>query len=208
MTDPALASDPNSAPHGDILDAAAECFMELGARIASVDDIARRLGATKGRIYHHFASKGALLGAVRLRAPEFTRQAVTPVIDDSLPPGQNFRNMARAHVHAVLTTLPYHKVVLQHYPGLRPKTETVADREMEQRIAEAVSSYEDLFRAVIRQGMEQGEFRCQNLSIALHSVLLLLNSPVHWYTPRDGEPADFIDQVAEQLADMGVAALR
>lgn len=208
MTDPVPVTDPNPVPHSDILDAAADCFMELGARIASVDDIARRLGATKGRIYHHFASKGALLGAVRLRAPEFTRQAVAPVIDASLPPAENFHNMARAHVRAVLRTLPYHKVVLQHYPGLRPKTETVADREMEQRIARAVSSYEDLFREVIRKGMATGEFRRQNLSIALHSVLLLLNSPVYWYRPRDGEPAAFAEEVAGQLADMGLAALR
>lgn len=201
---PTLAAEPN----GDILDAAANCFMEMGARVASVDAIARRLGATKGRIYHHFASKGALLGAVRLRAPEFTRQAVLPVIDNALPPDQNFHKMAQAHVGAVLGSLPYHKVVLQHYyPGLHPRTDTDADREMERQIAQAVSSYEDLFREVIRHGMAQGAFRRQNLSIALHSVLLLLNSPVYWYTPREGEPPEFAKQVARQLADMGVASL-
>ncbi len=181
--------------------------MKLGVNAASVDDIARSLGATKGRIYHHFTSRGALLGAVRLQAPEFTRRAVAPVMDDSLTPRQNFLNMALAHVAAVFETLPYHKVVLQHYTGLESKSATEADRAMEARIMEAKRGYEDLFRSVIRAGMQNGEFRCQNLSVALHSVLILLNAPVFWYSPRADEPQGFTTQVARQLADMGLAAL-
>ncbi|WP_353350702.1 TetR/AcrR family transcriptional regulator [Aquicoccus sp. SU-CL01552] len=199
--------DTLTEPQSEILDAAAACFMKLGVSVASVDDIARSLGATKGRIYHHFTSKGALLGAVRLQAPEFTRQAVAPVIDDSLPPGRNFHNMALAHVAAVFQSLPYHKVVMQHYTGLEPKSPKAADRAMEVRIQAANTRYEDLFRAVIRKGMERGEFRRQNLSVALHSVLILLNAPVFWYSPRPSEPEGFTAQVARQLADMGLAAL-
>lgn len=194
-------------PQVEILDAAATCFMKLGVSVASVDDIARSIGSTKGRIYHHFTSKGALLGAVRLQAPEFTRRAVTPVIDDSLPPRENFHKMAQAHVAAVFETLPYHKVVMQHYTGLESKSASDADRAMEARILAAKSSYEDLFRKVIQKGMEQGEFRRQNLSVALHSVLILLNAPVFWYSPRPDEPEGFAAGVVRQLADMAVAAL-
>lgn len=200
-------SETISESQSEILDAAAACFMKLGVSLASVDDIAHSLGATKGRIYHHFASKGMLLGAVRLQAPEFTRKAVTPVIDDSLSPRRNFHNMALAHVAAVFETLPYHKVVMQHYTGLEAKSASDADRAMEARIQQANTSYEDLFRGVIQTGMQRGEFRRQNLSVALHSVLILLNAPVFWYSPRPGEPEGFTAGVARQLADMGLAAL-
>ncbi|MGD9915173.1 MAG: TetR/AcrR family transcriptional regulator [Rhizobiaceae bacterium] len=44
----------------DILRTAALCFMERGYYATSIDDVARKLGATKGRIYHHFPSKGDL----------------------------------------------------------------------------------------------------------------------------------------------------
>ena len=37
----------------EILDAAAECFMEQGFHATSIDAVARRMGATKGRVYHH-----------------------------------------------------------------------------------------------------------------------------------------------------------
>jgi hypothetical protein len=43
--------------------------------------------------------------------------------------------------------------------------------------------------------------------VALHSILLLVNAPVVWYTPRADEPADFVDRVAHQLADMALRAL-
>ncbi|MDX2482179.1 MAG: TetR/AcrR family transcriptional regulator [Pseudodonghicola sp.] len=200
-------SEQISDSHREILDAAAKCFMKLGVNAASVDDIAHSLGATKGRIYHHFTSRGALLGAVRLQAPEFTRRAVAPVMDDSLSPSQNFHNMALTHIAAVFETLPYHKVVLQHYTGLETKAATESDHAMEARIRDAKRGYEDLFRSVIHAGMQSGEFRCQNLSVTLHSVLILLNAPVFWYSPRPDEPQGFTIQVARQLADMGLAAL-
>lgn len=53
----------------EILHMAAECFMEQGFHATSIDDVARRLGATKGRIYHHYPSKW-LIGAGRRRGCE------------------------------------------------------------------------------------------------------------------------------------------
>ena len=58
---PEVAPDSSTV---DILMAAADCFMERGYSATSVDDVARRLGATKGRIYHHFPSKSALFAGV------------------------------------------------------------------------------------------------------------------------------------------------
>ena len=48
----------------DILQTAAECFTERGYAETSIDDVARRLGCTKGRIYHFFASKVDLFCSV------------------------------------------------------------------------------------------------------------------------------------------------
>ena len=51
-------------PRFEILEAAAACFEERGFASTSIDDVARRLGSTKGRIYHHFSSKTDLFAAV------------------------------------------------------------------------------------------------------------------------------------------------
>lgn len=191
-----------------ILDAAAVVFMQRGADVASIDDVARHLGATKGRIYHHFPSKGALLAEVCLRAADFAYRAVAPVINPARAPEDNLRNMTLTHVPTVMRTLPYHKVILQAFLGMGQKSTTAKERELLRQIQRERDRYEGLFRAVIEHGMQTGAFRNQNSSIALHSVLLLINAPVFWYSPRINEPEGFAETVATQIADMAVQALR
>ncbi|WP_247743704.1 TetR/AcrR family transcriptional regulator [Shimia sp. R9_3] len=200
-------SPPISRSKSEILDAAAHVFMTLGADAASIDDVARHLGATKGRIYHHFPSKGALLGEVCLRAAAFAHEAVAPVIDAPLPPEEKLRQMILAHVPAVLGTLPYHKVIIQSYLGIMQKSTTAQERALFDGIRAERAAYQDLFRTVIAEGMEAGRFKQQNLSIALQSLLLLVNAPVFWYQPRADEPEEFIPDLAAQLADMAIASL-
>ncbi len=200
-------SEKTSKSKRQILDAAAECFMTLGADVASIDDIAHSLGSTKGRIYHHFASKGALVNAVRLRATMITFDAVSPVIDDAKSPTDNFRAMAYSHVLAVLGSLRYHKVVLQYHGARRTKPIATPERSSVEKVHALRKEYENLFRGVLDAGMRAGEFKDQNLSVALHSVLIFMNSPVFWYMPRKGEPETTHHDIATQLADMALAAL-
>jgi AcrR family transcriptional regulator len=47
-----------------ILDGAREVFLELGYEGASVDEIVRRAGVSKGTLYNYFADKRALFSAV------------------------------------------------------------------------------------------------------------------------------------------------
>lgn len=192
----------------EILDAAATCFMTLGSDVASIDDIARSLGATKGRIYHHYSSKGALLSAVRMRAVKFTLNAVTPIIDVQKTPIENLHKMAYTHVLTVLETLPYHRVVLQHYRKNAAKSTTDYERQLISEIDAERTLYENLFRDVINQGMTNDNFIKRDISVALHSVLLMLNSPIFWFTPLKENKRKNRQEIASQLADMAVACLR
>jgi len=192
----------------EILDAAAECFMEMGIEAASVSDIARRLGATKGRVYHHFASKGALLSDVRIHAIETMTTALAEVIDFDLPPEQNFYNMAHRHVMALLQTLPYHKVDLQKSNLSGEKSTTPYERELLAEIRDKRTEYGKAFRQVIVEGIEAGVFRKVNVSITLHSVLVLLNAPVFWYQPRGDDPEADQRRIADELATMALNALK
>ena len=55
-----LPTDAAKASHDQILQAAAEWFMEFGCAATTIDAVAQRLGATKGRSYHHYRSKADL----------------------------------------------------------------------------------------------------------------------------------------------------
>lgn len=50
----------------DLLDAAAELFVEGGARAVTMVAVARKAGAPSGSVYHRYPSLGALLGALWL----------------------------------------------------------------------------------------------------------------------------------------------
>lgn len=182
--------------------------MDLGVNVASINDVAQRLGSTKGRIYHHFPSKEALVTTVRMRTPQITHDAVIRVKDMSLPAGKNFHNMARAHVRAVLDHLPYFKVYAKTMSGTTVKSPSPRDLEMHQQVLDAAGAYEDLYRDVLAQGMAHGVFRKQDLSVTLHSVIILLNAPVFWYTPRTPQSAAFEDQMIAHLADMALTSLQ
>ena len=64
----------------EILQAAAELFMAYGYTATSIDAVAERLGATKGRIYHHWRSKADLYFDVQVaRDDPGDRRAVEPL---------------------------------------------------------------------------------------------------------------------------------
>ncbi|PCI85294.1 MAG: TetR family transcriptional regulator [Hyphomicrobiales bacterium] len=200
--------DRKTSSKTEILDAAANCFMELGSDVASIDDIARTLGATKGRIYHHFSSKGALLSAVRMRAIMFILDEVTPIVNNSEAPINTLHDMAYTHVLKILETLPYHRVVLQHYRKNAAKSTTDYERKLISEIEAKRQLYENLYRDILEQGMKTGDFIKRDISVALHSVLLMLNSPVFWFTPLKKNERKNREEIAKQLADMAVACLR
>jgi AcrR family transcriptional regulator len=69
-----------------ILDAASEIFIGKGYENASMDDVARAAGLSKGALYHHYAAKSDLLSEVgeRLMKPVFllfaeAREAADPI---------------------------------------------------------------------------------------------------------------------------------
>jgi AcrR family transcriptional regulator len=197
-----------SRSKSEILDAAAHCFMMLGADAASVDDIAAQLGSTKGRIYHHFSSKGALLAAVQLRAAGFTHRAVEQQIDPSLPAAVSLDNMSRSHVYTVLDSLPYHRVILQTYSGARAKAVTEVERALQDKLRRGQRQYELLFRREVERGMAEGSFEPRNLTVAGAGLMLILNSPVFWFRPERGASQEFLDTIARDVSGMALASLR
>lgn len=71
------ARDEHRDARGELLDAAAEVFAERGLREASVDEIARRAGFSKGAVYWHFESKdGLFLALLEERVDGPTREMI------------------------------------------------------------------------------------------------------------------------------------
>ncbi len=103
----ALVADPRDA----ILDAAALCFMERGFNATSIDDIARRLSATKGMVYHYFNSKAQLFFEIHHRAMDALFEELEPLVASDLAAPDRFTEMARRYVRTLIRTQPYQRTV-------------------------------------------------------------------------------------------------
>lgn len=191
----------------EVLDAAAACFAEIGTDASSLDDVARFLGATKGKIYHHFRSKADLIYDVRLRSVTLTTEAVLPCLETGLPPGEMLRDMVRTHVFAIVQNLSYHRVVSEARGGPRKRKVSAFDQEKRQRIRQSQRRYHAMYRDVVNSGIAQGEFPPQNVTISVQNIIALMNAPVFWYKPQPDNTAQNQSDIADQIADMVLGAL-
>lgn len=64
-----------------ILDVATTHFAERGYAAASLDEVARASGVTRGAVYHHYRSKPQLFAAVASAQQQFIAAAVTEATD-------------------------------------------------------------------------------------------------------------------------------
>ena len=187
-----------------ILDAAALAFASNGVDQTSIDDVARALDATKGKIYHHFRSKGELVCAIRKYSVELTLDRVRPLFNSSSEPSLKFYKMAFAHVEAMISELSYHRVVVEEMRGSETGSTTAHERELLNEISVLQTEYEMMFRTVLEAGIASGVFRKQNISVALRSFLMMLHAPIYWYEPRTDENEK---DIADQLALMALKAV-
>lgn len=195
------------SPPEQVLDAAAACFMEKGYGGASLDDVARHMGATKGRIYHYFSSKSDLMHAVRKRAMELNFAVIRPGFDSDLPPVEKFRAMAHAHALHMMERQDYQTALFDSlHLHMTRGTSTGQDALVDDFITDR-RAFEDMFREVLLAGQASGEFAFGTLSYALHTILATLNSTLYWYSPRNGDTPEIRQQIADEQVAMALRAL-
>lgn len=181
-----------------ILEAAARCFHERGYAATSIDDVARALNSTKGRIYHHFESKADLFAEVFRAGMEMNYAALEPLRMLSGPAHIRWKSFARIHVGQMISTRAFQRVVWMGVEMHQTGAPTEQQKSRYEELIETRSRYGDIFRELIAQGRQEGRFHFSNLSVANQLMFMTLNSPIFWYSPRAGETrADVEDLIAQ-----------
>lgn len=199
--------DHSKAPPEQVLDAAAACFMEKGYAGASLDDVARHMGATKGRIYHYFASKSDLMQAVRKRAMDINFAAIASGYSSDQPPVEKFRQMATAHVLNMIQERAYQRSLFDSLQVHLTKGNALEQTPMMEEFITDRRAFENMFREVLEAGQDTGDFNIKTVSYALHTILTTLNSTLYWYSPRPGETQSDRDEIAQEIVEMALRAL-
>ena len=191
----------------DILQAAAKCFMERGYAAASIDEVARSLGATKGRIYHHYPSKSDLFADEFRVGMEMNFEAIEPLRRLDGPALPRWCEMARAHVIQMITTRAFQRAVwIGVEMHLRGAT-TPEQRDVFEDLIGLRTQYGNYFRETIAAARDEGSMRFDDLSIANQLMFMTLNSPIFWYRQRIGETRAEIEDLAGQVVAFALGGL-
>jgi TetR/AcrR family transcriptional regulator, cholesterol catabolism regulator len=179
-----------------IEDAASALFRERGYAATSVRDIAHVLNLQGGSLYAHVASKEDVLWSIVSRAADRFQAEVGPLTRGDSGPPARLREMIRAHVSVVAGAQRDAVVFLHEWRFLSP--------ERRAAMAARRDAYEALFREVIAEGVETGDFAPIDPRMSAMAILSALNGIASWYRP-DGELT--ADQVAEHYAHIFLRSL-
>lgn len=202
-TEPRWRRLPEERPN-QILHAALEVFGEFGLARARLEDIAKRAGVSKGTIYLYFPNKEELFR-------EMVRSTVVEAIaaGEQLPEGQSateqlvgymrgYWEFVRSPAFAVI----YRVVVseLHNFPDL---VEFYND--------EVVTRANRLIARIVSRGIDAGEFRKLDPSVASRMLTSMFSANAMWcwkrqFFPHLNHRSD--DQVFAELVDFYLAAIR
>lgn len=182
-----------------IIAAAADCFMEAGYDSTSIDAVADRLNATKGRVYHYYRSKAELFYDVYRRGMVINLSTIQPIVERDLEPREKLETMSKAHVRNMLDHLNFQRVVMQGVEMHLAGATTPAQRQQLASLMKERERYEGLFRQVLVEGRRHGVFRFDNASFASKAVLAILNNPVLWYRRRQDKAQDGREEIVEEF---------
>lgn len=191
----------------NILRAAAHCFMERGYAATSIDDVARSLGATKGRIYHHYPSKADLLSGVFRRGMDHIFEVIEPYRTMPGPASERWKKMAFQHTLTMMKSKPFARVVWEGVEMHLRGSTTPAQRAVLDRLMAYRRSYSEIFRAAIAQARDEGDFHFENLGVANETMFMALNSPIFWYSSRPGETEEDLTSIAKQIVTFAFRGL-
>ena len=168
---------------------AAQIFREKGCHATSMQDIADSVHLQKASLYHHIDSKQEILLAVLDRALDVVIEDIEPIIDSDLPSVDKLKLAMARYIERVTSSADLAAVLLLEHRSLEPRLRA---RHIARR-----DRFEELWRAIIREGVERGEFRPLDLSIVTFALLGVQNWLITWY--REGGRLSG-SQLADQFA--------
>jgi AcrR family transcriptional regulator len=137
-----------------LLASAREVFLETGFRETSLEEIAAHAGLAKGSLYRHVESKAELYVAVLAQELRSFDEQMAGVVREGLSAGEKLEALGEWYVAAFSTPgfpLVHWALDSQHVIGEVPRAAIEQIQHHTRRRLEALA-------AVIRQGVESGEF--------------------------------------------------
>ncbi|MCI0424730.1 MAG: TetR/AcrR family transcriptional regulator [Actinobacteria bacterium] len=161
----------------DVIEAAGRLFAERGYHGTSMRDLGRELGLLGSSLYSHVESKQDLLVEVVEEGARLFEESAAGALATTGAAVDRLRALIDGHVGVILDNLDVARTFLNEARVLDPGHRA--------RVLGARDHYEEAFRSVIRQGVEEGSFRSDTDPKTVTILLLsMLNAIERWYHPH------------------------
>jgi AcrR family transcriptional regulator len=195
---PPSADRPSSDRRTEILRVAGEVFAERGFATATVREIAERSNILSGSLYHHFASKEAMVLEI---LGDYSRELVVDyeAIARSDATGvERFRALLRRAMSSIELRRTPITILFNEHPYLS-KVEGFED------IQANLDRVRDLWVSVLDAGVADGQFRPDlNAPLVYRTAMGTVLSAVRWFNPAGASTAD---QIADSISDLIVQGI-
>ena len=199
------SEEPGRRPRGrpgydrdTVLRRAIELFIRQGYDATSINDLAVDLGVSKSALYHHFASKEALLSAALDEGLAGLSSAVDAAADATRD-GTAYDRL-RATVAAAV------HILVEHLPAVTLLLRVRGNSPLEKSALERRRHIDEQLARVVRQAAEEGDLRDDvDPEVISRLVFGMVNSLVDWYRP-DGPISP--DTIAEAVVGVLFRGLR
>ena len=183
-----------------IVAAAAEVFGERGYEGTNLEDVAERLDVTKGSLYYYFPGKDELaVAAIETLGADWTGRLERLAATAEGPPHDRLRALIREHVAIAVGEYP---AALRLF--LVPSTWPHDPRE---RIKELRRRHDQVFRAVLEEGLAAGEFAVIGVDTTLQCMHAAMAQAPLWCAGLEDEAREqALDELAETLMKLVAAA--
>jgi AcrR family transcriptional regulator len=176
----------------EILIAAARVFARDGFASATLDDVGREVGVTKGVIYYYFRGKEEIYTEIRATAIREAIERLEAIAALGMSSGDALRAAVGDLIGHVFDELDRFANVLRADRGLSAEGRAVI-RDLQRR-------YERLMRAIVEAGIRDGVLADRDPTVMTFTILRTCLSVTDWYRPGGRlSPEQVVEQVTEQV---------
>jgi AcrR family transcriptional regulator len=176
----------------EILDVAAGLFAEHGFDGVSLTEIAHAVGLSKATLYHYFAHKEEILGAIVVT----TIRDLNAFIDEAIAPVKEPDARLIAFLVAQADFFEAHQ---RGFQVLVTRASNLTEPRLRDQAVEWRVNYENTIKGIIRDGVNAGIFRADRPNSVVRAVLASVYWLARWYRP--GGPQRARD-IAREYADV------
>ena len=190
-------SRPRSGQRERIARATGHLFRHKGYHGTSMADIGAAVGLRKASLYNHLSTKLDMLRELVERGAVLFTDGMAPIATSSDPAADRLARAMRMHLRVVAEYPDVAIVFLQEWRQL--------EDEARLRVCQSRDRYEAAWRAMLADGIREGQFRPDlDIHFAALSLLSAANWAYQWYDPRGPLTSD---QVADRFVEVALRGM-